>query len=87
MYDNLILAPSCAMLEAKNSSTFTSLERCRKVVTFFCYEMHSAGLEPAARNLEGCCSILSELRMRAARNHNKKAEKKPELESLDAIYF
>lgn len=27
------------------------------------FTAHSAGVEPAARNLEGCCSILSELRM------------------------
>jgi hypothetical protein len=63
------------MLEAKNYSNFTSLATYRKVGSFFCCEMHSAGLEPAARNLEGCCSILSELRMRSARDCNKKAEK------------
>jgi hypothetical protein len=73
--NSFILTPFCVMLEAKKSSTFTSLATYRKRVSFFCCEMHSAGLEPAARNLEGCCSILSELRMREIRDCHKRAEK------------
>ncbi len=59
-----VLSPLFFKQKVKTSCIFIS--RFALYNSEYQTKAHSAGFEPAARSLEGCCSILSELRMREA---------------------